>query len=137
MATEPFRLPLTPQGEYPDSGRIRLRGDRTGVYQLARAGAEGWVRDQKYDPLGKYRMIYVEWDATHWSYNDQGNMWAFEDHFEQVEDKMSKDPDLKALLVALTKKLDHDSAPAEADEFDLGETKADEQATIDADQYTP
>src|SRR4051794_22950181 len=104
--TEGFRLPLTQAGEYPDDGRVKLKGDRTEVYELARAGAEGWVRDRRYDPLdpsGGIRMVFVEWDSDHWGYNQQPNMWTFEDHFEPIEETMSdeKKNDIRAALQVL------------------------------------
>lgn len=91
--TAPFRLPLSERGEYPDSGRVALRGDRTELYALAKAGAEGWIRAQRYDPLdpsGNIRMVYVEWDKDHWAYNEQPDTWAFEDHYELANERVDE-----------------------------------------------
>lgn len=120
-----FRLPVTPQGEYPDDRRVRLRGSRTDVYDLAKANAEGWVRAHNFDPVGKFPMILVEWDTDHWTYNGQGNMWTFEDHFELVnEDKMKNDDELRQALKVIAEHYakEDDPGPTEAeieDDLDL------------------
>ena len=139
MTSEDFRLPLTPHGEYSDSGRVRLRGDRTDVYDLAKANSEGWVRARSHDPVGGFRMVLIEWDEKHWTYNGQGNMWTYEDHFEPVQEQevMSKDDDeLRAALKVIAAKLGDDKKEADPVEDDV--------ATIlgggddeDPDAFTP
>jgi hypothetical protein len=135
---EPFRLPLTEAGEYPDSKRVRLRGDRTGVYQLARAGAEGWIRGQRYDPIGKYRMVYIEWDHTHWSYNEQGDTWAYEDHFEPVTKDATMDDETRKMLREVLKRLpDSDSEAGDTDELEAELEDTSEVSSPPDDDYTP
>jgi hypothetical protein len=36
-------------------------------------------------------MVYIEWDKDHWAYNGEPDRWAFESHFDPVEDKKMPD----------------------------------------------
>src|SRR4051812_27694283 len=114
MSEEGFRLPLTEPGTYSELGRIRLRGDKTGVYDLARAGAEGWIRARTLDPVGEFPMVYVEWDKDHWAYNGQSDIWTYEDHFERAnEEKMSNNNEqIRKALQVLAGALGVDEKPA-------------------------
>ena len=99
--TNEYRLPL--------NSKVRLKGDRTDVYTLAKAGAEGWVRERTMDPVGAFPMVLVEWDKSHWAYNGQPDTWTFEDHFdlvqeqEQVNDKTPDQSEIAAALEVLRK----------------------------------
>lgn len=73
--------------------KVRLKSNgQDALYSHAYAGSEGWVRDQKTDPLG-YPLVFIEWDREHWADNGEPNKWAFEAHFEPVEgDAVSEQP---------------------------------------------
>lgn len=86
--------------------RVRLRGNgEDSLYSLAAAGSEGWVRAQKYDPLG-YPLVQIEWDRNHWTYNGEADKWTFESHFDPIEEKSMSDLDpekiAQAVVAALT-----------------------------------
>jgi hypothetical protein len=79
--------------KYPHTTQIdqyvRLKGDgQDQLYMAACAGSPGWVRKHDHDKIG-WPMVFIEWDKEHWSYNGEEDRWAFEAHFEPVEDKMS------------------------------------------------
>lgn len=88
--------------------RVFLRPEVSEVYEMAPAYAEGWIRGRRVDPIGDFKMVYIEWDASHWTYNGQPNMWTFEDHLDKVRDKKMADetpdnegPNKEAIATAL------------------------------------
>lgn len=137
VQVEPFRLPLTEAGQYPNNTRVCLRGDRTGVYQLARAGAEGWIRGQRYDPIGKFRMVFIEWDQAHWSYNEQGDTWAYEDHFELASKDATMDDETKKLLKEVLKRVGGETTKSESDELEIELEDTPDETPSSDDDYTP
>lgn len=115
--------------------RVFLRPEVSEVYEMAPAYAEGWIRGRRVDPIGDFKMVYIEWDSSHWTYNHQPNMWTFEDHLEKVRDKKMADetPDNKeqiaAALGVLAQALGVGSEPAkkievERTEEEVGEERA-------------
>lgn len=72
--------------------RVKLKSTgEDSLYAYACAGSEGWVREQQFDNMG-YPMVYIEWDKDHWTYNGEPDRWAFDSHFDVVEDGMSEAP---------------------------------------------
>lgn len=85
--------------------RVRLKGQgQDSLYEAAYAGAEGWVRKHRHDPLG-YPEIFVEWDKTHWTYNGEDDGWTMESHFDILEDEMHHDDDKHPISEHLLKKM--------------------------------
>src|SRR3954466_5189582 len=75
-----------------ENERVKLKSDgQDALYAFACAGSEGWVRNLDHDKLG-YPMVYIEWDKDHWAYNGEPDRWAFEAHFDKVDNKMSDTP---------------------------------------------
>lgn len=73
--------------------RVRLKGEgQDQLYTNACAGSEGWVRNTDFDTQG-YPMIYIEWDKDHWAYNGESDRWAFEAHYDIIEDNRMADTD--------------------------------------------
>lgn len=103
--------------------RVRLKGNgEDGLYSLAAAGSEGWVRGQKLDPLG-YPLVQIEWDRNHWTYNGESDKWTFEAHFDPIkEDKpmAEQNPEQIAQIIAAVMAQMQDTpnvAPAETPEI--------------------
>jgi len=72
---------------FEPNDRVRLRPEVSEIYAMAPAYSEGWVRGRRIDPIGDFKMVFVEWDSEHWTYNGQPDMWTFEEHFDKVESK--------------------------------------------------
>jgi hypothetical protein len=94
--------------------RVILKGQgQDSLYQAAYAGAEGWVRKHRHDPLG-YPEIFVEWDKSHWTYNGESDGWTMEAHFDIVEDEMDHDdkhPISEHLLNKMAQQMGYDLVP--------------------------
>lgn len=82
-----------PTFKFKINDRVRLKEDRHEVYPAAFGGSEGWIKDQRVDDFGNYKMVYVVWDREHWTYNGERDLWTFEDHFDKVEEEpMAEEP---------------------------------------------
>src|SRR6266550_2150007 len=83
--------------------KVRLKSSgQDALYSHAYAGSEGWVRDQKLDPLG-YPLVFIEWDREHWADNGEPNKWAFEAHFEPVEGDEVAEPNPNEFMNFMSK----------------------------------
>lgn len=64
---------------------VELLDQYSDVYPRSPTGARGWIRGKrqlsKSDP-----EIYIEWDKTHWRYQQERDGWTFEHHFKPVQD---------------------------------------------------
>lgn len=64
---------------------VELLDQYSDVYPSSPTGARGWVRGKrqlsKSDP-----EVYIEWDKTHWRYQNERDGWTFEHHFKPVDD---------------------------------------------------
>lgn len=86
--------------------RVRIKDSVTHMYPMARAFSEAVVKKRMHDPLG-YPMIFVEWDKDHWAYSGEENGWAFEAHFDRVEEtEMAEEKGKPDLAEALAKLLE-------------------------------
>src|SRR5690349_24834514 len=76
-----------------ENERVRLKSNgEDALYAFACAGSEGWVRKLDHDSMG-YPMVFIEWDKDHWAYNGEPDKWAFEAHFDKIEDNtMAEQP---------------------------------------------
>lgn len=83
---------IQPERQFDKGARVRLRdGVWPGFYNgFALRGNEGTIRRLDRDKFG-YPRVYIEWDKDHWSYNGAPDGWTYENHFELVEDVMSKE----------------------------------------------
>lgn len=101
----------------PDQ-RVRLRDGYDHFYQFARSGAQGVVKAIDYDPLG-YPFALIEWDENHWTYEGEQSGWAYQTHFEPVEESMGKEkesttelsPELLAKIAAVVKAMQDGDDP--------------------------
>lgn len=82
--------------------RVRLKDGYDALYDWARVGAEGVVREVNYDSAG-WPFALIEWDSDHWTYEGEQDGWQPESHFEPVEEpEMSEDldPEVVARITA-------------------------------------
>lgn len=119
--------------------RVSLRPEVSDIYAMAPAYSEGWVRSRRIDTFGNYRMVFIEWDSSHWTYNGQPDMWTFEDHFDKVESKMTDEtPDKSQIANALDilgQALGMDKAEQEPTQKEVGEQRAEEVTPDRTKQY--
>lgn len=69
--------------------RVKLKSQgEDSVYEKAMAGSVGTIRSLDFDNVD-FPMVYIEWDKNHWAYNGEGDMWTYENHFEEDRDQMN------------------------------------------------
>lgn len=84
---------------------VRLKDGFDDMYDWARVGAQGRVKDVTFESQG-YPLAYIEWDKDHWTYEGQEDGWFFQSHFKVVEDSTVNeeiDPKLLAQIVKAIK----------------------------------
>lgn len=109
--------------------RVRLRPDRSEIYQMAPAYSEGTIEGRRIDPIGDFKMVFIKWDSSHWTYNGQPDMWTFEEHFDKVGEKQMTDgPDKKQVATALDVLAQALGVKSEAEptQEEVGEQRAEE-----------
>lgn len=65
--------------------RLREGFDQTDFYRGVSAGATGWVTSSKVDEYG-FPMLFVEWDELNNNWAGEPDKWAFESHFQVLDD---------------------------------------------------
>lgn len=77
--------------------RVKLKDGFDAMYQVARSGAQGIVKEVEYDPYG-FPCALVQWDTDHWTYEGEQDGWTFQSHFELVKDSsMTEEPDAELM----------------------------------------
>lgn len=65
--------------------KLKKGFDNTDFYRGVVAGATGWVTDSKIDEDG-FALVYIEWDELNNNWSGEKDKWAYESHFEVLED---------------------------------------------------
>lgn len=98
---------------------VRLKSEFADVYALAAPGAVGFARRRKDDE--GFKMVFIEWDQSHWAYSGESDKWTFENHFEPVKDETKMSDEKRKLPADLLAGIEE--LFAEYQNSDEGETK--------------
>lgn len=71
--------------DFAPNTKVELLPGCDEVYRYAVAGSRGTIRKVKEDEFG-FPLVYIEWDKTHWRYNNEPDGWTFASHFKTIEE---------------------------------------------------
>lgn len=107
--------------ELSPSSYVELQPEYEAVYQRARAGSRGWIRDRRTDDYG-FDEAFIEWDKDHFLYNGEPDGWTFANHFISIEEqpdapqRVSLEEQIERYVEEITEAFDR---AAESDAFFL------------------
>lgn len=76
-----------PEWEIPKDAYVRLLEQPSTLYPYAWAGSKGWVKKHRFNDIGDFPLVWIQWDREDWRVDGQPDGWYFESHFEPIKNE--------------------------------------------------